>query len=171
MVKYRNKLFAAASAIVAAGAVAVSGLTAASASPAASHRVAGTEHLQIVIGSPSARTASVIAYGVFTVGGADNVSMGNTAATVRFPGGTFKIKHSPGHGTQSFNPGTCLLTVNFHGTYTLGHGTGKYAGISGHGKYKISILAIAARSGGRCSQTKRPLAYQQIIRAQGPVHL
>jgi len=55
------------------------------------------------------------------------------------PGGTFKISHSPGKGPQTFNPKTCPLTVNQHGTYTVGHGTGKYKGISGHGKYQVTI--------------------------------
>jgi hypothetical protein len=48
MVKYKNRLVAAASAVMAAGAVAISGLTAASASPAVIHRVSGTEHFQVV---------------------------------------------------------------------------------------------------------------------------
>jgi hypothetical protein len=169
MVKYRNKLFAAASAVVAAGTVAISGLTAASASPAPSHRVSGTEHFQFVNGSVTAREADVIVTGVFTAGGAD--IMGSTTDTFRFPGGTFQVRHSAGHGTQSFDPKTCLATINSRGTIKLGHGTGRYAGISGHGTYTLSILEIAARSNGRCSRTKPPVAFQQILQAQGPVHL
>ena len=88
-----------------------------------------------------------------------------------FANGSFKIAHSPGKGTQSFNPKTCLMTINFHGTYTLSGGTGAYAGISGSGKYKLSILAMAARSGGKCSTTTPPAAWQQIINATGPVKL
>jgi len=42
----------------------------------------------------------------------------------------------------------------------------------GHGKYQLSILFIGARnSKGKCSESKPPVAFQQIIRAQGPVHL
>ena len=165
MMKYKNKLIAAASAVVAAGTVALSGLTPASASA----RVWGTEHFQVVTGSVTARQASVIATGVFTAGGAD--IMGSTTDTFRFPGGTFQVRHSPGHGTQNFNPKTCLATISSRGTIKLGHGTGRYAGISGHGTYTLTILEIAARSNGRCSLMKTPTAFQQIIQAQGQVHL
>ena len=43
---------------------------------------------------------------------------------------------------------------------------------SGHGRYQLSILFVAARnSKGKCSQTKPPAAYQQIIKAHGPAKL
>jgi hypothetical protein len=87
-------------------------------------------------------------------------------------GGSFQVKHGPGHGKQSFNPRTCLSNINERGNYTLGHGTGKYAGISGHGTYHLIVLLIATRnSKGQCSQTKLPLAFQQISTGSGPVHL
>jgi hypothetical protein len=42
----------------------------------------------------------------------------------------------------------------------------------GHGTYHLIVLLIAARnSKGQCSQTKLPLAFQQIITGSGPVHL
>ena len=74
-------------------------------------------------------------------------------------------------GPQSFNPHTCLITVHQHGTYTLVSGTGKYAGISGHGRYRLDILAVAARSHGKCNQNKTPAAFELIVRLSGPVHL
>jgi hypothetical protein len=141
------------------------GLASASVSPAAVQ----TEHFQLVTASATSNTAGVIAYGAFTGSAVD--IMGNTTDTFKFPNGSFQVRHSPGKGPQSFNPNTCLLTVNQHGTYTLGHGTGRYAGISGHGTYQISILGIGARSKGRCSQNQPPVAFQQIIKASGPVHL
>ena len=61
------------------------------------------------------------------------------------------------------------MTVSVHGTYTLSGGTGKYAGIRGHGTYHLSILGIGARSGGQCTTHKPPVAWQQIIQASGPV--
>jgi hypothetical protein len=174
MMNHKNKLFAAASAAVAAAAVAISGMATADAAPAdaapaAAHRISGIEHFQIVAGSATARTASVIATGVFTAGGAD--LPGTTADILRFPGGTFQVTHSPGHGTHSFDARTCVATVNFHGTITLGHGTGRYAGISGHGTYTLTILEIAARSHGTCSPDLMPVAFQQIVQAHGRVHL
>ena len=63
------------------------------------------------------------------------------------------------------------MTVNQHGTYKLSGGTGQFAGISGGGKYQLSILGIGACSGAKCSKTKPPVAFQQIIKASGPVKL
>jgi hypothetical protein len=167
MRKHLNKLPAAAGAVMAAAAVAVSGLTAASASPAVGHRVSGTEHLQLMNTSTTSGNGHLIASGVFTGAAIDHA--GNTADLVVFRNGTFKITHAPGRGHQSFNPRTCLGMLSLHGTYTLGHGTGRYAGISGHGKYQLSVLIIAARnSRGRCSPSGKLIAEQQLVRAQGP---
>lgn len=170
MARYYKKLLAAASVIVTAGAVAVSGVAAAGASPVVRPSVSGTEHFQLMSTSATSNRASIIAHGsVFTAGGVD--IQGNTTDTARFSNGTFKIRHSPGHGPQTFNPITCLLTINQHGTYRLSHGTGHFAGISGHGKYKLHILAVARRVNGHCSMSKPPKVFQQIVTAQGPVHL
>ena len=114
--------------------------------------------------------ASLIARGVFTAPGVDTEQAHNTA-TFAFPNGTVRVKHSGGTGPQSFNPKTCLLTVDQHGTYQLTGGTGKYAGISGHGRYALDILAMAQRSGGKCSQSKPPAAFHQVINAMRPVSL
>jgi hypothetical protein len=54
----------------------------------------------------------------------------------------------------------------------LAHGTGKYAGISGHGKYQISDTYIDSRdSHGKCSQGQVPVVFQAIFTASGPVKL
>jgi len=173
MSRYYKKLLAVASVIVTAGAAAISGLAAASASPAAGPSVSGTEHFQLMTTSATSSKASIIAHGaVFTAGGVD--IEGNKTDTIKFPGGTFRIKHSASHGPSHFNPKTCLITIRQHGTYTLGHGTGKFAGIGGHGKYKFTILAVGARNAkGNCSsnQKKPPVTFQQVIEAQGPAHL
>ncbi len=171
MMKFKNKVLAAASMALAAGTVAVAGLTAASASPAARPSLTRIEHFQLMTTSATSNRESIIATGgVFTAGGVN--FQGNKVDRAVFPGGTFKIAHSSGTGKQVFNPKTCLNVINLHGTYKLGHGTGKYKGISGHGKYQLSILFVGARnSNGKCSQTKPPVAFQQIIKAQGPAHL
>jgi hypothetical protein len=165
MLKHTRRLGAAAGMAVAAGAVVVTGLTAASAAPS----VAATEHFQIMTTSVNSNPR-VIAYGVFTGAAVDHQHDAINTDTFKFASGSFKIKHSPGTGKQRFNPKTCVLTVTEHGTYTLGHGTGSYARISGHGTFKLSILEIAARSNGNCSMNKKPVAFQLLIKAQGPVH-
>jgi hypothetical protein len=54
----------------------------------------------------------------------------------------------------------------------LSGGTGAYAGITGHGIYRLNILIVSARnSAGNCSNKLPPVAFQQIIKAQGPVSL
>ena len=130
----------------------------------------GTENFQMMSTSATSSSASVIASGVFTAPGVDHEGQHNTA-TFTFPNGTVSLKHSAGKGQQSFDPKTCLLTINLHGTYTLTGGTGSYAGITGSGKYQLSILAIGASSGGKCSKSKPPVAFHQVINASGPVTL
>ena len=168
MMKYRKKLLTGAAAVAAGAAIAATGITAATAAPRPA--VSGTEHVQIMSTSATSKTSSVIAYGMFTAGGTDTRTT-NSTDTATFPNGTFKITHSKGTGTQHFNPTTCLLTISEKGTYSLGSGTGAYAGISGSGTYQLSILAVGAKSGGVCSKTLPPTTFQQVIRASGPVSL
>ena len=171
MRKLRSKILAGMSVVAVAGAVAAAGLTSASASPAAGASSSGFEHFQLVTtSSKSNAPSSIIARGVFTAGGVDHP--GNKMDTVVFPDGTFRIAHSGGTGTPHFNPKTCLAVFALNGTYRLGHGTGAYAGISGHGIYRLNIMFVGARnSAGKCSNKLPPVAFQQIIRAQGPVKL
>ncbi len=135
------------------------------------HAVTGTEHFQLMSTSATSTKSSIIALGsVITAGGVDHG--GNKVDRVVFPGGTFQIRHSAGHGPQHFNPRTCLAVITQRGTYKLAHGTGKYKGISGHGRYLVQIRFVAARnSKGNCSQNKAPRAFQQIITAHGPLSL
>ena len=169
MRKNHLRVLTAAGSMLAAGAIALSGTLAAAAAPSSSG-ASGIEHFQAMSTSDTSNRTTLIAHGVFTAGGVD-ISTGNTTDTFKFPNGTIRVRHSAGTGPQSFNPRTCLITVHQHGTYTLVSGTGKYAGISGHGRFHLDILAVAARSHGKCDQSKPPAAFELIIRASGPVHL
>jgi hypothetical protein len=162
----RKMIISALTATAAAAMLGGAGLAAASTHTAAS----GTEHFQMMTTSGTGSTGSVIASGVFTAPAVDHEHSNNTS-TFTFSNGTILIKHSKGTGTQNFNPKTCLLTINEHGTYKLVSGTGAYAGISGSGKYQLSILGIGASSGGKCVQNKPPVAFHQVINASGPVSL
>jgi hypothetical protein len=161
----RRTLAAAIGTISVAAAICGTGLVAASASPAAT----GTEHFQLVSTSATSSTAPVIAYGVFTAPAVDH--MGSNVDKFVFRNGSFKVRHVNGKGgKQSFNPKTCLTKVSQPGTYRIFGGTGKYAGIRGHGKFVFNLLAIGAKNSmGKCTRTKPPIASQQIIRASGPV--
>jgi hypothetical protein len=141
------------------------------ASPASAVAATTTGHVQIMTTSATSPTASVIAWTAGTAtAGVDH--MGSTVDTIVFPGGTWRVKHSAGTGPASFNPKTCLMLINQHGTYTILGGTGKYKGISGHGTYQLSIVAIGAKTKkGACSQTAPPVAFHQVVNASGPVTL
>lgn len=162
----RKTLVAVITTVSVAAMISGASLAAASARPATST----TEHFQGMSTSATSNKSSVIATGVFTAGGVD-ISTSATTDTFKFPTGTFKVKHHAVHTKQAVNPKTCLFTISQRGTYKLSGGTGSYAGISGHGTYVLSILGVFARSKGKCSMTATPAAFQQLIKAQGPVKL
>lgn len=166
MFRHRNRLISAAGAALATATILASGALAASATTT----VTGSEHFQFVNTSPTSNKSPLIAYGAFTAHGTDVEGAHNTSV-FKFANGTLKVKHSNGTGKQSFNPKTCLLQINQRGTYKIVGGTGAYKGISGHGTYHLQIVAIGAKSGGKCSTSQRtpPVAFQQIIQASGPV--
>jgi len=170
--KYGKRLLGLAGVLATTGAVALSALPAASAAPANARPAAtGTEHFQLMSTNGDTNRAPVIATGLFTAGGRDHVVSNNVDKFV-FPKGTITVRHSNSKGPQSFNPRTCLMRINQHGTYRLVSGTGAYAGISGHGRYHLTILGIAARNAnGKCSQRKRPVAIELEIQAVGPASL
>jgi len=170
--KYSKRLLGLAGVLAATGAMALSALPAASAAPVHARPAAsGIEHFQLMSTNGDTNGAPIVATGLFTDGGRDHVVNNNTDKFV-FQKGTITVKHSNGKGPQSFNPRTCLIRINQHGTYRLVSGTGAYAGISGHGRYHLTILGIAARNAnGKCSQRKRPVAIELEIQAVGPASL
>ena len=163
-----RKILASAVTVAAAAAV-IGGAGLATASTHAG--VSGTEHFQLMTTSSTSSNLSLIASGLFTAPAVDHEHQATNTATFVFSNGTINLKHSKGTGTQNFNTKTCLLTINEHGTYNLTSGTGAYTGITGSGKYQLSILAIGATSGGKCVQNKPPVAFHQVINASGPVSL
>jgi hypothetical protein len=169
MLRNHHRIGKAAGALAAAAALAITGVTAASAAAGPRPAVTGTEHFQLVTASATATTGVVIAYGLFTNHAVDH--MGNSVDRFVFAGGSFKVYHSPGSGPEHFNGKTCLLTATIHGTFRVYAGTGRYKGISGHGSYVVTILAIAPRAKGGCSMNGLPLAFEQTIRASGPIKL
>jgi hypothetical protein len=160
-----RKILAAAGALSAAAVITGSSLPAASA--AANHASARMESFRLVSGLVSGR-GSVVATGAFTAGGSTNLN--TPVGVLHFPHGSVKaFPHATSTVTQ-VSRHTCLMTIVQHGTYRLGRGTGRYVHLTGHGTYVAHILAVLNRSKkGRCSQSKRPQALQQVINAHGPV--
>jgi hypothetical protein len=144
------------------------GVTAASAAPAASHSASGTEYIQVMSASVAPGPASVIARGVFTAAGQTRLGEAKVS-TIRFPGGTIVLSHRPVHGSERFSPASCLSLVSQSGSYRIVRGTGRYAGISGHGTYQLSLEIVAARVGGHCSSARPPQGQQELLRLSGPV--
>jgi hypothetical protein len=157
-------------AATAAAAAATVGIAAAGAAPAASHVASGTEYIQVMSASTGSGPASVIARGVFTAAGQGRLGEAKVG-TLTFPGGTVVLSHRQAHGSQHFSPASCLSLVSQSGSYQIVRGTGRYAGISGHGTYQLSLEIVAARAHGQCSPDRPPLAQQELLRLSGPVRL
>ena len=166
MRKHHKLLLAA----TAAAAVAATGVTAASASPATPRAASGTEYVQIMSTASGSGAASAIARGVFTAAGQAYVGDARVG-TIKFGGGTIVLSHHAGHGSAHFDPKGCLSVISQAGTYQIVRGTGRYAGISGHGTYQLSLEIVAARAHGVCSSAKPPLAQQELLRLSGPVRM
>ncbi len=164
MRKHRQLLLAAATAAT----IAVTGVTGASASPGTHQNASGTEYVQIMSASTTPGPASAIARGVFAAAGQAYLGDARLGKIV-FPGGTIMLSHQAGHGSSQFDPRTCLSVISQPGTYRIVGGIGKYAGISGHGKYQLSLEIVAARSHGDCSSSQPPVAQQELLRLSGPL--
>lgn len=160
----RRALAAAAGTLSIVAVIAGTSVTATSAS--ASAAASSTEHFRFMTVSASSSRYSAIAWGTFTAGGTINMN----SSVVHFPRGTFRAIHHRTSAATQLNRKTCRLVSVEHGTYKLADGTGKYRRISGRGTYTSRVSAVLARGKrGRCSQSKLPAAFQQIINARGPV--
>jgi len=150
-----------------APAIALAGLasaSAASARPSASK----VEHLRIISTKATDDRLSTVATGAFTAGGVD--IPGRRADVIRFPGGAFRISFHDKSISSGFNPATCLITEKQAGTFTIGHGRGRYARLSGSGTYVTSLVGVSTRNrAGQCIGLRAPATFQGITTATGKV--
>jgi hypothetical protein len=79
------------------------------------------------------------------------------------------LSHRPARNSSRFIPAGCLSLISQSGSYRIERGTGRYAGISGHRTYQLSLEIVAARTSGHCSMARPPLAQQELLRLSGPV--
>jgi hypothetical protein len=160
-------IIGAAATVALVGGAGLAAASASSASPAAS----GTEHFYLMTTQPSSSKYEVIATGVFTASGTD--ISGNTVDTVKLTGGGFKITHNGAFRIikQSVNPKTCFAVFVAKASFTVGHGTGAYKGISGSGTATISDIAIGPKSKGKCNLNVNPIANEETITASPHVKL
>jgi len=162
--KLSRKTLALAGAATVAGALALTGITSAAAQPARPYI-----HVSLITTNPANRAGlSVIVTGSINDGGVDHQGSGNVDQLV-FSRGGFTLTHSKGVGTPRFNPRTCVFSIALNGTYRLTNGTGAYKGVTGHGIYRADATEVATRTAsGSCSR-HGVAAFQEVIKAQGPV--
>jgi hypothetical protein len=144
------------------------------ASAATATTSAKTEHFSLINSQTSGSAPlhySAIATGAFTAGGTAILDSKAGTGTLRFQGGTIKLKtkHTPTKTTG--NPRTCLEKDAQSGTYTIASGTGVYKGISGSGKSTAEATFVGATVNGKCSNNTQADAIQIIVTASGPVAL
>jgi hypothetical protein len=149
-------------AAVAAGVMAVA-VAPASAAPS---RSGGQEYFLITI---AGNQQSVVAHGAFVDAGRDIDH--DQSDSLHFSQGNLEIYHpdSKSHFSYTLNQKTCFLTFKITGEYTLGAGTGRYAGLTGHGRYVLREQAIAPRKNGACNINTEPTHLAGYVRGSGPV--
>jgi hypothetical protein len=114
-----------------------------------------------------------IAHGAFTRSGKDDVSH-NNYDVLSFGNGRLRLTHpdSESHFTPHINPTTCYVSFTLTGKYTLGHGTGSYRGVTGHGTYQGHGQGILNRtSSGACDMNGKPKDEVYYIKGSGPVSM
>jgi hypothetical protein len=168
MIRLSHRWRRAATALSVAAITAVAGAAAATAATRSAPAVSGTEHIQ-VMSAAAGGPATAIAYGAFTATGRAHFG-GGKAGKLALPGGTIVLAHTAGKGSEHFNPATCLSTIRQPGTFRITSGSGRYAGISGHGTYDLSLLILGTRAHGACSSAK-PAGQQELLELTGHVHL
>jgi hypothetical protein len=166
MLKHHRLLLAGTAAAI----IAVTGVTTASASPRVDQAASGPEYIQVMSTATAPGPASAIARGVFAAAGQAYLGSARTGKLV-FPGGTITLSHHAGRGTSQFDPRACLSVISQPGTYQITGGTGRYAGITGHGTYQLTLEMVTARSHGTCSSAQPPVAQQELLRLSGPVRI
>ena len=123
-----------------------------------------TEYFTAVSTSPNPGGATVVAAGPISAVGTDTV-LGRHRDNFVFPDGTVTIRHEPLTHTQKFDRRTCTFTFTETGTYSLTHGTGAYAHVTGYGHYKVFAVGTG------CDPSKPPTSFILTIQAHGPITL
>jgi hypothetical protein len=109
---------------------------------------------------------SVIATGPVTAGGSINLAAGT--GQLKLAGGNLKITPKFGPTKVSVNKAACLQARSGRGTYALGDGTGKFAGVSGSGKFTLSMVQINARKANCTCSAAKVAVFEGVITASGP---
>jgi hypothetical protein len=131
----------------------------------------GTEHFTFISTSVVSGKFSVIATGAFTAGG--TATPFAKTDTLRFPKGTIEVTSKrESKPVMTASSTTCYETLSEKGAYVILGGTGAYKGITGSGRFTVSIREVGPSTNGKCdTKTSQRVASQGIIDAAGPVSL
>lgn len=136
---------------------------AASAGPSARHT--GVQRFLLISTDPdSSDDQPVLGFGPIRARGVDHV-VSDTRDVFRFPAGSLRLTHRMRSSHQSADPATCLFTYTERGTYRITGGTRAYAHASGHGRYRVKVMAVG------CKENAAPEVFSATIRARGPLTL
>lgn len=116
--------------------------------------------------------ATAILHGAINAGGKDNENNGDYDE-ITLPGGSLRVIHPDKDSTFKYKPNakTCYFTVTGKGTYTLGHGTGKYKGVTGSGHYTLVASGYSAKKNGSCNFQGNAGTFAGYVKGSGPVTL
>ncbi|HEY6295658.1 MAG TPA: hypothetical protein VIX15_08340 [Streptosporangiaceae bacterium] len=111
-------------------------------------RSARTEYFHVASTAPSG-PGTIIITGVVDAGGAEHPGRAIDDAT--FADGGFRIDHSAGHPSVSFNADTCVGTISQTGPFSVLDGTGRFSAFTGSGTYVFRALYTTARDATGCT--------------------
>jgi hypothetical protein len=106
------------------------------------------EYFHVASTAPSG-PGTIIITGVVDAGGTEHPGRGIDDAT--FAGGGFRIDHSSGHPSTSFNAKTCVGTISQTGPFSVIDGTGRLSSLAGSGTYMFHALYTTARDVSGCT--------------------
>jgi len=165
--KLSRKTLALASAATVAGALAVTGITSA---VAATHQSATPFiHVTLMTTNPAnSAPRSIIVNRTISDGGSDR-PISKNYDRLTFTKGTFRLWHSNAITVQGFNSKSCSFHVAGVGTFRLDQGTGAYKGVTAHGIYHFQANEVGTRTASGACSRHGVAAFQEVIKAQGPV--
>jgi hypothetical protein len=147
-------------------------VTAATASPTASSRPsASSDRVTFAIGG-NPEHPDVITNGAISSSGKDDPNHAQYDV-LHLQNGTLRVEHpnKDAKFVPTIDRKTCFVSFKEHGTFTLDHGTGKYAGVTGGGKYHATGYSISKRkASGKCDLHSRPKTEIFTVSGSGTVH-
>jgi hypothetical protein len=145
------------------------GVAAGSASATTAHK----PRTEYFVTGGTIRDQQFIAHGAIVDSGRDDASH-DDYDVLYLAHGTLRLTHPDKNSkfVAHVNPKTCYGTFTLTGKYTVGHGTGRYKHVTGHGKYKGVGYVLASRTkGGACNENAEPKTELFTVQGHGPISL